>query len=175
MRPPDNDPPKYHHTVPRTDSPETKNTSTAPGLGGRPFRPEPTTRTFAGRAHVRPGSMQAEENRTSAWNHDGGEAVGRLGNQILGGHKLVLQPASPIPQTRIHVTVIDHYMNIHTPWFRNTQIPPHRLRILGNPRSKSIDLQIPKQPGQTILEAILLTLQIVGCQHGNMQIESEGM
>jgi len=49
--------------------------------------------------------IKTEENRTSAWNHDGGEALGRLGNQILKGHKLVLQPASPIPPTRIHVTV----------------------------------------------------------------------
>jgi len=119
--------------------------------------------------------MKAVEKRTSAWNHDGGEALGRLGNQILGGHKLVIQPASPIPLTRVYVTVRDHYMNPHTPWFRNTQILPHRLRILGNPRSKSIDLQIPMQPGQTCLEAILLTLQIIGCQQGRMQNDSEGI
>jgi len=119
--------------------------------------------------------MKAVENRTSAWNHDGCGNLGRLGNQILGGHKLAIQPASPIPPTRVYVTIIDHYMNLHTPWFRNTQILTHRLRILGNPRSKSIVLQIPMRPGQTCLEAILLTLQIVGCQQGNMQIESEGI
>jgi len=89
--------------------------------------------------------MKVEENRISAWNHDGGEALGRLGNQILGGHKLALQPASPIPPTMIHVTVIDHYMNLQTPWFRNTQIPPHRLCILGNPRS-NIRFQIRSSP-----------------------------
>jgi len=126
-------------------------------------------RTFG---HVK---MKAEEHRTSAWNHDGGEALGRLGNWILGGHKLVIPPASPIPPTRVYVTVIDHYMNLHTPWFRNTQTLPHRLRILGNPRSKSIDLQIPMQPGQTCLEAIFLTLQIVGGQQGKMQYDSGGI
>jgi len=119
--------------------------------------------------------MKAAENRTSAWNHDGGEALGRIGNQILGGYKLVIQPASPIPLTRVYVTVIDHHRNLHTPWYRNKQTFPHRLRILGNPRSKSIDLLIPMQPGQTCLEAMLLTLQIVGCQQGNMQKESEGI
>jgi len=40
---------------------------------------------------------------------------------------------------------------------------PHRLRILGNPRTQAIDLQIPTHPGQTSLEAILLTLRIMGC------------
>jgi len=45
----------------------------------------------------------------------------------------------------------------------NKQTLPHRLRILGNPCSKSIDLQIPMQQGQTCIEAILLTLQTVGC------------
>jgi len=119
--------------------------------------------------------IKAIELRTSAWNHDGGEALGSLGNKILGGHKLVIQPASPIPPTRVYVKVIDHRMNIHTPWFRNTQTLPHRLRILGNPRSKSIDFQIPMQPGQTCLEAILLTLQIVGCQQENIQYESKGI
>jgi len=89
-----------------------------------------------------------EDNRTSTWNHDGGEALGRLGNQILGGHKLAIHLASPIPPARLHVTIIDHCMNLHTPWFMNTQTLPHRLRILGKPRSKSIDLQIPMQQGQ---------------------------
>jgi len=106
--------------------------------------------------------IKSIKSRTYAWNHDGGEALGSLGNKILGGYKLVRQPASPSPQTRVCVKVIDHYTNIHTPWSRNTQILPHRFRILGNPRSQSIDLQIPTQPGQTCLEAILLTLQIVG-------------
>jgi len=49
-----------------------------------------------------------EENRTSAWNHDGGEALGRLGNQILGGHKLATYPANPTPPARLFVTIIDH-------------------------------------------------------------------
>jgi len=117
--------------------------------------------------------IKSIELRTSAWNHDGGEALGSLGNKILGGYKLVIQPASPSPLTRVYVKVIDHYTNIHTPWFRNSQTLPHRLCILGNPRSQSIDLQIPMQPGQTCLEAILLTLQIVGCQQENLQYESE--
>jgi len=112
--------------------------------------------------------IKSIELRTSAWNHDGGEALGSLGNKILGDHKLVIQPASPSPPTRVYVKVIDHYMKIHTPWFRNTQILPHRLRILGNPRSQSMDLQTPMQPGQTCLEAILLTLQIVECRQENL-------
>jgi len=110
---------------------------------------------------------------TPAWNHDGGEALGNLGNKILGGYKLVTQPASPSSLTRLWVKVIDHHTNRHTPWFRNTQVLPHRLRILGNPRTQSIDLQIPTQPAQTSLEAILLTLQIMGCERENLQYESE--
>ena len=114
-----------------------------------------------------------EENRSSTWNHDGGEALGRLGNQILGGHKFAMYLANPILPTRLSVTIIDHCMNLHTPWFTNTQTLPHRLRILGNPCSKSIDLQIPTQQGQTCIEAILLTLQIVGCQQEKIHKESE--
>ena len=57
-----------------------------------------------------------EKNRTSAWNHNRGEALGRLGNQILGGHKLAMHLANPIPPTRLFVTIIDHCMNLHTPW-----------------------------------------------------------
>jgi len=110
---------------------------------------------------------------TYAWNHDGGKALGNLGNKILGGYKLVTQPASPSSLSRLWVKVIDHYTNRHTPWFRNTQVLPHRLRILGNPRTQAIDLQIPTQPGQTSLEAILLTLQIMGCESENLQYESE--
>jgi len=116
-----------------------------------------------------------EENRTSAWNHDGGEAFGRLRNQILGGHILATYPANPTPPARLFVTIIDHCMNLHTPWFTNTQTLPHRLRILGNPCSKTIDLQIPTQQGQTCIEAILRTLQIGGCQQGKIHKESEGI
>jgi len=119
--------------------------------------------------------INAEENRTSAWNHYGGEALGRLGNQILGGHQLVMYLAGPIPPARLFVTIIDHCMNLHTSWFMNTQTLSHRLRILGNPCSKSIDLQIPMQQGQTCIEAILLTLQIVGCQQEKIHKESEGI
>ena len=81
--------------------------------------------------------------------------------------------ASPIPPARLYVTIIDHCMNLHTPWIMNTQTLPHRLRILGNPCSKSIDLQIPMQQGQTCIETILLTLQIVGCQLRKNHKESE--
>jgi len=109
--------------------------------------------------------MLDQDPKKSAWNQDGGEALGRFGNQILGGHKLVLQTACPreimmfigkpigrsrmiscpIPLTRVHVTIIDHHLNPHAPWFRNTQILPNRLHILGNPRSKSMDIRIPMQ------------------------------
>ena len=108
---------------------------------------------------------------TSAWNHDGGEALGNLGNKILGGYKLATQPASPSSLSRLGVKVIDHHTNRLTPWFRNTQVLPHRLRILGNPRTQAIDLQIPMQPGQTSSETILLTLQIMGCDRENLQYD----
>jgi len=114
-----------------------------------------------------------EENRASTWSHDGGEALGRLGNQIIGGHKLT-NPANSTPPERLRVTIIDHCMNLHTPWFTNTQTLPHRLRILGNPCSKTIDLQIRTQQGQTCMDAILLTPQIVGCQKERIHKESEG-
>jgi len=81
--------------------------------------------------------------------------------------------ASPIFTSRLHVTVIDHCMNQHTPWFMNKQTFPHRLRILGNPSSRSIDIQIPIQRGQTCIEAILLTLQIKGCQPGQTHLDSK--
>jgi len=89
--------------------------------------------------------MNEDEYRTSIWNHEGGEAFGRLGNQILGGHKLAMHLASPISTSRLYVTVIYHCINLHTPWFMNKQTLPHRLRIQGNPCSKSIDLQISMQ------------------------------
>jgi len=96
----------------------------------------------------------------SAWLHDGGEALGNLGIKILGGYKLAPYTASP---SRLRVKVIDHHMNSNTPWSRNTQLFPHRLRIPGNPRTQAIDLHIPTYPGQTSLEATLLTLRILGC------------
>jgi len=115
-----------------------------------------------------------EENRASTWSHDGGEALGRLGNQIIGCHKLTY-PANPTPPERLRVTIIDHCMNQHTPWSTDTQTQPNRLRILENPHSKTIDLQIPTQQGQTCMDAILLTLQIVGCQKERIRKESEGI
>ena len=99
----------------------------------------------------------------SAWIHDGSEALGNLSSKIFGGYKLATQTTSSGSLSRLWVKVIDHHTNRYTPWFRNTQMLPHRLRILENPRTQAIDLQIPTQPGQTSLEAILLTLQIMGC------------
>ena len=52
------------------------------------------------------------------------------------------------------------------------QTTPHRLRILGNPSAKSIDTQIPTHRGQTCIEAIHLTLQIIGSQQGRMQFDN---
>jgi len=115
-----------------------------------------------------------EENRASTLSHDGGEALGRLGNQIIGCHKLTY-PANPTPPERLRVTIIDHCMNQHTPWSTDTQTQPNRLRILENPHSKTIDLQIPTQQGQTCMDAILLTLQIAGCQKERIRKESEGI
>jgi len=42
--------------------------------------------------------MNAEENRTSAWNHDGGEALGRLGNQSSGVINLRCTLPAPFPR-----------------------------------------------------------------------------
>ena len=95
-----------------------------------------------------------------AWPHDGGETLGNLGTKILGGHKLAPGITSPL---RLRIKVIDHHTNNITPWLRDTQLFPHRLRILGDPRTRAIDLHILTYPGQTCLDAILLSLRVVGC------------
>jgi len=64
-----------------------------------------------------------EGNRASIWSHDGGEALGRLGNQIIGGLKLT-NPANSTPPERLRVTIIDHCMNLHTPRFTNSRPYP---------------------------------------------------
>jgi len=71
--------------------------------------------------------------------------------------------------------IIDQCMNLHTPWSTDTQTLPGRYRIIGNPYSKVIDLQIPTHHGQTYIDAILLALQIVGCQEGRLHKKSEGI
>ena len=43
------------------------------------------------------------------------------------------------------------------------------------PYSKAIDLHIPTQPGQTCIEAIILTLQIIGSQKDRIIWETEGI
>jgi len=111
------------------------------------------------------------DNRTSIWSQDGGEALGTLGNRMLGGHKLV-NLASSIFISRLHLTIIDHCMNQYTPWSTNKQTTDHRLRILGNPSYRSIDIRIPTQQGQTCVEAIQVTLQIIGCQQGQTHLDS---
>jgi len=116
-----------------------------------------------------------ETNRVTTWSHDGVETLGRLGVQIIGGHKLNLFPVSLMPLQRLRVTIMDHCMNLHNPWSTNTQSLPGRLPILGNPYSKAVDLQISTQPGQTCIDAILLTIQIVGCQEDRISRESEGI
>ena len=116
-----------------------------------------------------------ETNRVTTWSHDGGEALGGLGVQIIGGHKPIPYPASFMPPQRMRVTIIDHCMNLHTPWSTNTQSLPGRLCILGNPYSKAADLHAPMQPGQTCIVAIILILQIVGYQEDRISRESEGI
>jgi len=115
-----------------------------------------------------------ETNRVTTWSHNGGEVLGRLGVKIIGGHKLNPYPVSLMPPQRLRVTIIDHCMNLHTPWSTNIRSLPGRPLILGNPYSKAIDLQIPTQPGQTCIDAVLLTLQIIGCQKDRLSWESEG-
>jgi len=79
---------------------------------------------------------------------------------------------SSIFTSRLHVTIIDHHMNQYTPCFTNKQTSPHRLRILGNPTSRSIDIQIPTHRGQTYIEAIQLKLQIIGSQQGQTHFDN---
>jgi len=125
--------------------------------------------TTRSRSHLEEGisvdkkPLNPEENKLTPWSHDGGEALGRLGNQIIGGHKLTSYPNTLISSKRLRVTIIDHCMKLHTPWSTDAQTLPGRYRILGNPYSKVIDLQIPTQHGQTCIDAIFLALQIVGC------------
>ena len=56
---------------------------------------------------LNPTGFEAE---TSIWNQDGGEALGRLGNRILGGHKLVNLNSS-VATSKLHITIVDHHMN----------------------------------------------------------------
>jgi len=116
-----------------------------------------------------------ETNRVTTWCHDGGEALGKLGVKIIGGHKLNPYPVSLMPSQPLRVTIIDHCMNLHTPWSTNRRPQPGRPLILGIPYSEAVDLQIPTQPGQTCIDAILLTLQILGCQKERISWESEGI
>jgi len=105
---------------------------------------------------------------------DGGEALGRLGNRILGGHKMVKVNGSTAT-SKLHVTIIDHHMNQCTPWLANVQTTPLRLRILGDPSSRSIDTQIPTHREQTCREAIHLILQIIGSEQGLIPFENDGI
>jgi len=103
---------------------------------------------------------------------DGGEALGRLGNRILRGHNTVKVHGSTTT-SKLHVTIIDHYMNQRTPWLATMQTHPLRLRILGNPGSRTIDTQIPTYREQTCTEAIHLILQIIGSELGLTPVEME--
>ena len=78
-----------------------------------------------------------------------------------------------VATSKLHVTTIDHHMNQCTPWLANMQTTPLRLRILGNPSTRSIDTQIPTHRGQTCMEAIHLTLQIIGSEQGLIQFEND--
>jgi len=120
-------------------------------------------------ADLNPTGVEAN---TSNWSQDGGEALSRLGNRIQGGHKLVNMNGS-VAMSKLHVTIIDHHTNQCTPWLANMQTTPHRLRILGNPNTRSIDTQIPTHRRHTCIEAIHLTLQIIGSKQGQMKFENE--
>jgi len=69
---------------------------------------------LVGTKHTNP-----ETNRVTTWSHNGGEVLGRLGVEIIGGHKLNPYPASLMPLQRLRVTIVDHCMNLHTPWSTN--------------------------------------------------------
>jgi len=62
-------------------------------------------------ADLNPTGVEAN---TPNWNLDGGEALSRLGNQILGRHKLANMYGS-VATSRLLVTIIDHHMNQCTP------------------------------------------------------------
>jgi len=74
--------------------------------------------------------------------------------------------------SKLHVTIIDHHMNQCTPWLANIQTTPLRLRILGDPSSRSIDTQIPTYREQTCREAIHLILQIIGSEQRLIPFEN---
>ena len=88
------------------------------------------------------------------------------------GHKLANMNGF-VATSRLLVAIIDHHMNQCTPWLANMQTTPHRLRILGNPNDRSIDTQIPTHRGQTCIEAIHLTLQIIESKQGLLQFETK--
>jgi len=94
---------------------------------------------------------------------------------MIGGPKLTPNPVSLTPPKLIRVTIIDHSMNLHAPWTTNMRPALGRLLIVGNPYSKAIDLHIPTQPGQTCIEAIILTLQIIRTQKDRINWEIEGI
>ena len=149
----------HHHPGPGIHS-SNKDTPPILGLGIRPLRPRTTITKI----------LACGKHRLL----DGGEALGKLGNQILGGHKMVKINGS-VATSKLHVTIIDHYMNQCTPWSANIQTTPLRLRILGNPSTRSIDIQIPTHLGQICMEAIHLTLQIIECVQGLTPIENDEM
>jgi len=106
------------------------------------------------------------------WRLDGGEALGKLGHRILGGHKMVKVNGSSAT-SKLHVTIIDHHMNQRTPWLASMQMNPSRLRILGDPSSRSIDTLIPTHREQTCMEVIHLIHQIIGSDQGFTPVEND--
>ena len=62
----DNDSPEHHHTGPRIDSPETKNTSSTSRLRDRSFRPDPAMQRHLLEEHtIDQEHTNPEENRAS--------------------------------------------------------------------------------------------------------------
>jgi len=83
-------------------------------------------------------------------------------------------PAAPVPPQWLRVTIVDHCLNLHTPWVIGVQTLTFKFRILGHPNSKAIDLQIPTHHRQTCIDAILLALRTVGCQEERLPKLSAG-
>ena len=105
---------------------------------------------------------------------DGGEALGRVGHRILRGH-LRGKLYGPTTPYKLHVTIIDHYSNPCTPWLAIIRTDPHKLCILGDPSSRTIDTQIPTHREQTCTEAIHLVLQMIGGEQGLTSFKTEAI
>ena len=95
------------------------------------------------------------------WTLDAEATLGRSGNQVLGINKMIPYPTVLAPPQYLRITIMNHCLNLHTPWAIEIQAHTLQYRILGHPASKAIDLQIPTTHRQTCIDTILVALRTV--------------